>query len=258
MLNPNSLAAGSKRSSNASASSSQSELGRKKMVLGKGFSLMDWIRVSKGTPNIAGNHGILRPITYEELAKHNTEDDCWMAIYDKVYNCTPYMKFHPGGVAELMKGAGQNATDIFNDVHPWVNFQSMLEKCLIGNLVGKPTQQAEETKKAEITSVASSNPASLTELIPKELRLNSSTPIEMLVPAEPTYDSYHTKDTINVVFYTKWPGMRSDLVIIDQVQDQTVFNNKSLVIFLYIREDIFKFTAGKLYNFLNIFFAELE
>lgn len=84
MLNPNSLTAGSlhnSNSSNVSGNSSQSELGRKKMVLGKGYSLMDWIRVSKGTPNIAGNHGILRPISYEELAKHNTEDDCWMAIY---------------------------------------------------------------------------------------------------------------------------------------------------------------------------------
>ena len=65
MLNPNSLNPGSNSSSQAS------ELGRgKKMVLGKGYSLMDWIRVSKGTPNIAGNNGIMRPISYEELAKH--------------------------------------------------------------------------------------------------------------------------------------------------------------------------------------------
>ncbi len=26
------------------------------------------------------------------------------------------MKFHPGGVEELMKGAGINATNLFNDV----------------------------------------------------------------------------------------------------------------------------------------------
>jgi hypothetical protein len=26
------------------------------------------------------------------------------------------MKFHPGGIEELMKGAGINATDLFNDV----------------------------------------------------------------------------------------------------------------------------------------------
>jgi hypothetical protein len=54
---------------------------RKKIALGKGYSLMDWIRFTKETPDLAGNQGILRKITYEELAKHNKEDDCWLAIY---------------------------------------------------------------------------------------------------------------------------------------------------------------------------------
>ena len=55
--------------------------GRKKVVLEKGYSLMDWIRYSKSTPNIAGNNGVLRKITYEELAQHDKPDDCWMAIF---------------------------------------------------------------------------------------------------------------------------------------------------------------------------------
>jgi cytochrome b involved in lipid metabolism len=54
---------------------------RKKVILGRGFSLMDWIRFTKETPDLAGNQGIMRTITYEELAKHNKEDDCWLAIY---------------------------------------------------------------------------------------------------------------------------------------------------------------------------------
>ena len=57
--------------------------GRKKVVLEKGYSLMDWIRYSKSTPNIAGNYGVLRKITYEELALHDKPDDCWMAIFGK-------------------------------------------------------------------------------------------------------------------------------------------------------------------------------
>ncbi len=92
------------------------DFGRKKFSLGKGYSLMDWIRLTKTAKDLAGNGGIMRQITYEELAKHNTEDDCWMAINNKVYNVTPYIKFHPGGVEEIMKGAGINATTLFNDV----------------------------------------------------------------------------------------------------------------------------------------------
>ena len=89
---------------------------RKKVSLGKGYSLMDWIRVTKENPNIAGNYGIMRKITPEELALHNKEDDCWLALFGKVYNVTPYMKFHPGGIDELMRGAGINSTDLFNEV----------------------------------------------------------------------------------------------------------------------------------------------
>jgi hypothetical protein len=59
------------------------EQSRKKYTLSKGYSLMDWIRYSKSTPNLSGTGGNLKAITYEELSKHNKEDDCWMAIYGK-------------------------------------------------------------------------------------------------------------------------------------------------------------------------------
>ena len=61
----------------------QSEIApnRKKVMLGKGFSLMDWIRLTKTTPDLAGNNGVLKRVTPEELVKHNKEDDCWLAIF---------------------------------------------------------------------------------------------------------------------------------------------------------------------------------
>ena len=34
-----------------------------------------------------------------------------------VYNVTAYMDYHPGGWDELIKGAGRDATDLFNDAH---------------------------------------------------------------------------------------------------------------------------------------------
>ncbi|GMF09965.1 unnamed protein product [Phytophthora lilii] len=47
---------------------------------------------------------------------------------------TPYLKFHPGGVADLLLSAGGDCTDLFHEKHPWVNGHSMLEKCYIGQL----------------------------------------------------------------------------------------------------------------------------
>jgi cytochrome b involved in lipid metabolism len=33
-----------------------------------------------------------------------------------VFNITPYLKYHPGGVSELMRGAGVDATKLFMHV----------------------------------------------------------------------------------------------------------------------------------------------
>nr|XP_050027176.1 cytochrome b5 reductase 4-like isoform X1 [Dermacentor andersoni]XP_054922407.1 cytochrome b5 reductase 4-like isoform X1 [Dermacentor andersoni]XP_054922408.1 cytochrome b5 reductase 4-like isoform X1 [Dermacentor andersoni] len=132
-ISANSLAPGEP---NMSATGS----GRVKVSLGPGRSLMDWIRLTHANPNLSGVNGRFLEITYEELVKHNKKDDAWICLKGRVYNVTPYMEYHPGGVDELLRGVGTDATDLFNQVHKWVNFESMLEKCLIGKLVGPAIQ----------------------------------------------------------------------------------------------------------------------
>lgn len=114
--------------------------GRVKVSLGPGRSLMDWIRLTHANPNLSGVNGRFLEVTYEELLKHNKKDDAWICLKGRVYNVTPYMEYHPGGVDELLRGVGKDATDLFNQVHKWVNFESMLEKCLIGKIVGPAVQ----------------------------------------------------------------------------------------------------------------------
>lgn len=70
---------------------------RNKCALMPGHSLMDWVRLAGSNGDLAGTKGIIRPISYEELAKHNKMDDAWLAIRGKVYNVTKYLDFHPGG-----------------------------------------------------------------------------------------------------------------------------------------------------------------
>ena len=50
----------------------------------------------------------LARITPEELAKHKTKEDCWQAYGGKVDNVTPFIKYHPGGVPELMRANGRD------------------------------------------------------------------------------------------------------------------------------------------------------
>jgi cytochrome b involved in lipid metabolism len=82
------------------------------------------------------------------LKYHNGQKDrdAWTEYQGKVYNITPYLPFHPGGEAELMKGAGRRAAKLFMEVHPWVNWDGMLTECLVGILVA----EGEEVEKAGI------------------------------------------------------------------------------------------------------------
>merc|ERR1719364_113123 len=56
-------------------------------------------------------------ITMEEVEKHNHEGSAWIVVNDRVYDCTPYLKNHPGGASSIMISAGLEATDDFEAVH---------------------------------------------------------------------------------------------------------------------------------------------
>lgn len=108
---------------------------RNKVSLKPGYSLVDWIRLSKSGEDLTGGYsGKLIEVTPRELAEHNKRDDCWVCVNGKVFNVTRYLDFHPGGVDELMRGSGKDATELFNKTHPWVNFNGMLKSCLIGQM----------------------------------------------------------------------------------------------------------------------------
>lgn len=61
--------------------------------------------------------------------------DAWTVLGSKVYNITPYLPYHPGGEPELLRGAGRDGTKLFGEVHPWVNYETMLTSCLLGIMV---------------------------------------------------------------------------------------------------------------------------
>ncbi|KJH53242.1 cytochrome b5-like Heme/Steroid binding domain protein [Dictyocaulus viviparus] len=114
----------------------RSEYGRVKVELPVGKSLMDWIRLATG--KILAKKRM--SVDHVELVKHNKRDDCWIHISGQVYDVTSYLEFHPGGILELMRAAGTDATELFNQYHPWVNYGSMLKSCHVGSFtVPKPS-----------------------------------------------------------------------------------------------------------------------
>ncbi|KAL7419080.1 hypothetical protein Q5752_005916 [Cryptotrichosporon argae] len=57
-------------------------------------------------------------ISYAEVQKHNTKDDCWVIIGGNVYDVTEFLEYHPGGAKVILAQAGKDATKIFKPLHP--------------------------------------------------------------------------------------------------------------------------------------------
>ncbi|KAM9851616.1 cytochrome b5 reductase 4 isoform 2-T2 [Aulostomus maculatus] len=177
------------------APSGQSE--RNKVALKPGHSLMDWIRFAKSGKDLTGLRGRLIEVTQEELQKHNTREDCWTCIRGMVYNVTPYMDYHPGGEEELMKAAGIDGTELFDQVHRWVNYESMLKECLVGRMATK-------------TPAAMKAPAPPTGLAPPT---SAAPPPDK--DSRPRYDWFQTDVTVHLVVYAKRKIPSSGCTVVD-------------------------------------------
>ncbi|GBG28486.1 Cytochrome b5 reductase 4 [Hondaea fermentalgiana] len=141
--------------------------------LGPGFSQLDWFKLAVHASDPAGRNGApLRPITMAELRAHNsTRTDFWMALRGKVYNVTKYVPYHPGGADELARALGEDATLLFDEVHPWVS-ESMINSLEVGWLV-----DGDENTGAAASSAKASNvkpPASRARLLARAVGLSGN------------------------------------------------------------------------------------
>jgi len=180
---------------------------RNKVSLKQGRSLMDWIRLTNSATDLTGVRGQLKDVSLQELALHNKRTDAWLAIRGLVYNVTEYFEFHPGGEDELMRGIGIDATEIFDQVHKWVNYDSMLKKCLVGRLKAEtflppPKMQAKK-------SSASNGGSFRTPSVPK-------------LVSEVTCDWMQTATSVTIIFYTRQKSLDRNRISIGRKDPRSV------------------------------------
>ncbi|KAL9124816.1 MAG: hypothetical protein Q9217_005894 [Psora testacea] len=118
----------------------------KKVLLKPGHSPLDWAHLTNFPPSPTFLRGADVPsnlirVTPSLLKLHNGRrgKNAWGIYQGRVYNLTPYMDFHPGGADQLMRAAGKEKEGerLFMETHPWINWENMMGKCLVGILVGE-------------------------------------------------------------------------------------------------------------------------
>jgi len=78
------------------------------------------IKQEAGTPK--------KQFTRQEIEKHNTEQDCWLVVDNKVYDVTSVLKWHPGGKAAVLGHAGkvhQETSNEFASIHDGFAYQKL-------------------------------------------------------------------------------------------------------------------------------------
>ncbi|KAI9353910.1 hypothetical protein BDR26DRAFT_849435 [Obelidium mucronatum] len=102
---------------------------------------LDWGRLKTSGVDMRGGVNEVRNYSAEEIARHRKKDDLWMVLHGKVYCCTKYVSYHPGGITQLLRGAGIDATDLFLRSHPWVDAHSSPWRSMSRWLLLRQTKQ---------------------------------------------------------------------------------------------------------------------
>ena len=75
-----------------------------------------------------------KSISVQELAKHNSRNDCWILIDKSVYEVTDYLDKHEGGANQILPYCGKDATTAFKAM---TKHNKRADRDLITLFVGK-------------------------------------------------------------------------------------------------------------------------
>jgi len=117
--------------------------------------------------------------TEEEVAQHNSEEDCWIIVKGKVYDTNAYLKegLHPGGNASITMNAGEDTTEDFEAVHS-AKAWKQLEPYYIGEVGVKPSSSSHTS---DVTSSIASSVGEVAKEVKEKEKKNKK-----MYPPTPT------------------------------------------------------------------------
>lgn len=69
-----------------------------------------------------------------EVEKHNSADSAWIVVHGHIYDCTRFLKDHPGGADSILINAGTDCTEEFDAIHS-DKAKKLLEDYRVGELI---------------------------------------------------------------------------------------------------------------------------
>ncbi|XP_047342490.1 nitrate reductase [NADH]-like [Impatiens glandulifera] len=75
-----------------------------------------------------------KTFTISDVKKHSSADSAWIIVHGHVYDCTKFLKDHPGGSDSILINAGTDCSEEFDAIHS-DKAKKMLEDYRIGELI---------------------------------------------------------------------------------------------------------------------------
>lgn len=107
----------------------------------------------------------LKIYSWAEIAKHNTDDDCWVVMYDKVLDVSKWLDIHPGGLDPIKDMAGMDITSSFESIGHTSSALVKSKTFIIGRV-----DPAESKKLSEADKKSNTPAPKWSETNPEELR----------------------------------------------------------------------------------------
>lgn len=97
-------------------------------------------------------------LSFAEVKKHNSKQDCWSIVNGKVYNLTSYVAKHPGGPGVISNICGKDGTNAFANQHGSSSKpNNTLDGFLLGNVDSTISQKQSVTVQPVPSSSAGGN-----------------------------------------------------------------------------------------------------
>jgi nitrate reductase (NAD(P)H) len=88
-----------------------------------------------------------------EVRRHASPESAWIIVHGHVYDCTGFLKDHPGGADSILINAGTDCTEEFDAIHS-AKARGLLEMYRIGELIVTGSDYSPQSSNADLKAIA--------------------------------------------------------------------------------------------------------